>query len=56
MKHHPWATPILLLALGVAFASIFGKVQPMVFGETEAQAACRTRRPSRRCSCTSASC
>jgi hydrogenase-4 component F len=37
MKHFPWATPILLLALGVAFASIFGKVQPMVFGETEAK-------------------
>ena len=29
-----WATPLLLVALGVAFASIFGKVQPMVFGET----------------------
>jgi hydrogenase-4 component F len=37
MKHHPWATPVLLLALGVAFAAIFGKVQPMVFGETEAK-------------------
>ncbi|MRR49745.1 MAG: hydrogenase 4 subunit F [Rhodocyclaceae bacterium] len=37
MKHFPWATPILLLALGVAFASIFGKVQPMVFGHTEAR-------------------
>ena len=37
MKHHPWATPVLLLALGVAFASIFGKVQPMVFGETQAR-------------------
>jgi hydrogenase-4 component F len=37
MKQHPWATPFLLLALGVAFASIFGKVQPMVFGETEAK-------------------
>ena len=37
MKHHPWATPILLLALGVAFAAIFGKVQPMVFGETQAK-------------------
>jgi hydrogenase-4 component F len=37
MKHYPWATPILLLALGVAFAAIFGKVQPMVFGETEAR-------------------
>jgi hydrogenase-4 component F len=35
MHEHPWATPFLLLALGVAFASIFGKVQPMVFGETE---------------------
>jgi len=35
MHHQPWATPMLLLALGVAFASIFGKVQPMVFGETE---------------------
>ena len=28
------ATPILLAALGVAFAAIFGRVQPMVFGET----------------------
>lgn len=37
MKHHPWATPILLTALGVAFAAIFGKVQPMVFGETSAK-------------------
>jgi hydrogenase-4 component F len=37
MKHYPWATPILLLALGVAFASIFGKVQPMVFGEPTAK-------------------
>jgi len=35
MHEHPWATPFLLLALGVAFAAIFGKVQPMVFGETE---------------------
>jgi hydrogenase-4 component F len=34
MHEHPWATPILLLSLGVAFASIFGRVQPMVFGET----------------------
>ena len=37
MKYFPWATPVLLLALGVAFAAIFGKVQPMVFGETEAR-------------------
>jgi hydrogenase-4 component F len=34
MKQQPWATPILLLALGVAFAAIFGRVQPMVFGDT----------------------
>ena len=33
---HPWAAPILLGALGMAFAAIFGKVQPMVFGETTA--------------------
>src|SRR3990172_3332900 len=37
MHEHPWATPFLLVALGVAFAAIFGKVQPMVFGETTAQ-------------------
>jgi hydrogenase-4 component F len=34
MREHPWATPILLAALGIAFASILSKVQPMVFGET----------------------
>ena len=34
---HPWAAPILLGALGVAFAAIFGKVQPMVFGDTTAR-------------------
>ncbi len=34
MHEHSWATPILLISLGVAFAAIFGKVQPMVFGET----------------------
>jgi hydrogenase-4 component F len=37
MREQPWATPILLFALGVAFAAIFGRVQPMVFGETAAQ-------------------
>jgi hydrogenase-4 component F len=37
MKQQPWATPFLLTALGVAFASIFGKVQPMVFGDTTVQ-------------------
>ena len=34
MQQQPWATPILLLALGVAFAAIFGRVQQMVFGDT----------------------
>jgi hydrogenase-4 component F len=37
MKQQPWATPFLLVALGVAFAAIFGKVQSMVFGETDAK-------------------
>ena len=37
MHEHPWATPILLTAFGVAFASIFSKVQSMVFGETTAR-------------------
>ncbi|HEY3554039.1 MAG TPA: hydrogenase 4 subunit F, partial [Casimicrobiaceae bacterium] len=36
MREQPWATPFLLAALGVAFAAIFSKVQPMVFGETTA--------------------
>lgn len=34
MRQLPWATPFLLLGLGVAFAAIFSRVQPMVFGET----------------------
>ena len=34
MRDHPWATPFLLVALAVAFASVFSGVQPMVFGET----------------------
>jgi hydrogenase-4 component F len=34
MRQQPWATPFLLVALGVAFASVFGRVQPMVFGDT----------------------
>ncbi|HJU23805.1 MAG TPA: hydrogenase 4 subunit F [Casimicrobiaceae bacterium] len=36
MREQPWATPFLLAALGVGFAAIFSKVQPMVFGETTA--------------------
>lgn len=34
IKEHPWTVPFLLIALGVAFAGIFSKVQPMVFGES----------------------
>ncbi len=34
MRQQPWATPFLLIALGVAFASVFSRVLPMVFGET----------------------
>ena len=37
MGDHPWATPLLLAALAVAFAAIFSKVQPMVFGDTTAK-------------------
>jgi len=37
MHQHSWATPFLLLALGIAFASMFGKVQPMVFGQSNAR-------------------
>jgi hydrogenase-4 component F len=37
MREQPWATPILLAALAVAFAAIFGRVQSMVFGETTAR-------------------
>jgi len=36
MRDQPWATPILLVSLGIAFAAIFRRVQPMVFGETTA--------------------
>jgi len=37
MRDQPWATPFLLVALGVAFAAVFSRVQPMVFGETTVQ-------------------
>lgn len=37
IKHYPWAAPILLIALGVAFASMLGKVQEMVLGEPNVQ-------------------
>ncbi len=34
MHQLPWAAPVLLLGLAVAFGAIFSRVQPMVFGET----------------------
>ena len=34
MREQPWAAPLLLVALAVAFAAVFARVQPMVFGET----------------------
>lgn len=34
MRELPWSTPLLLLALGISFAAIFRRVQPMVFGVT----------------------
>ncbi len=37
MREHPWATPFLLIALGIAFAAVFSRVQPMVFGESTAK-------------------
>ncbi len=37
MREQPWATPLLLAALGIAFAAVFSKVQPMVFGDTTAK-------------------
>jgi hydrogenase-4 component F len=33
MHEYPWTTPFLLVALGIAFAAIFGRVQPMVLGQ-----------------------
>jgi len=37
MRDQPWATPLLLAALAVAFAAVFSRVQPMVFGEPTAK-------------------
>jgi hydrogenase-4 component F len=34
MREQPWATPFLLVALGVAFASVLARVQAMVFGDS----------------------
>ena len=37
ISEQPWAAPFLLAALGLAFAAVFSKVQPMVFGATTAK-------------------
>jgi hydrogenase-4 component F len=37
IREQPWAAPFLLVALGVAFAAVFSRMQPMVFGETSAK-------------------
>jgi len=37
MAEQPWATPFLLASLGLAFAAVFSKVQPMVFGDSTAK-------------------
>jgi len=55
MHEHSWATPILLVALGVALRPSSGKVQPMVFGEPR-RSPSSTDPPSCRCSRTSRSC
>jgi hydrogenase-4 component F len=52
MREQPWATPLLLLALGVAFAAIFGRTQQMVLGEHTERHACPYHRRCCRCSCT----
>ncbi|HUN93492.1 MAG TPA: hydrogenase 4 subunit F [Burkholderiaceae bacterium] len=38
MRELPWAAPLLLLALAVAFAAVFSKVQEMAFGEPSVRA------------------
>ena len=37
MREQPWAAPILLVSLAVAFGAMFMRVQAMVFGETTAR-------------------
>ncbi len=42
LRKAPWTVPLLVLALGVAFATIFRRTQAMVFGTADAA---RTRTP-----------
>jgi hydrogenase-4 component F len=44
MRQLPWVTPVLLLALAVAFAAVFARVQSMVFGDSNLPAL--THRPA----------
>jgi hydrogenase-4 component F len=37
MREQPWAAPILMVCLVVAFAAVFSRVQAMVFGDTTAK-------------------
>lgn len=37
MREQPWAAPILLVSLAVAFGAMFMRVQTMVFGDTTAK-------------------
>ena len=41
LRQQAWAIPFLLVSLGVAFAAVFSKVQPMVFAESEGSRALR---------------
>ena len=64
MRQEPWATPFLLLALGVAFAAVLSKVQPMVFGDPTEPPSRLPHPPallpvfvhSRSCSCSGSTC
>ena len=37
MEEQPWAIPIILVALVVAFAAILARIQPIAFGDTSAE-------------------
>ena len=52
MREQPWATPFLLLALGVAFAAVFSQGAADGVRRDDGAAACRIRRRCSRCSCT----
>ena len=43
MREQPWATPILLVALGVAFAAVFSQGAADGVRRNDARRGCRTR-------------